>query len=287
MLNTKIFIDSGNPKDTREAIKVYSLLEGQTTNPSLVAKNPDLLKKLENGKQLDLTEEYKSIIIEINQILPKKSISIEVYADQLTTPEEIIEQALNFNKWVPNSFIKVPLTRSGILAAQQLIQLNININITLNFSLEQAYALHLACNKLLIEYGTEMYISPFIGRLDDNGESGIQTIINIQKLYKKLDSRIQVLAASIRSFESIQEVISNNIDIITIPPKFFTNELVVYLHPNQNYLKSENIDLNSFINETNNWEELNIQHNLTDSGLEKFANDWNKLANDWNKLSVL
>ena len=90
-LKTKIFLDSGNPVETREAIKLLGFLDGQTTNPSLIAKNPELQAKLSAGEKLsseDVNTFYKSVIEEIHSMIPDGSISIEVYADKNTSKEK-------------------------------------------------------------------------------------------------------------------------------------------------------------------------------------------------------
>ena len=92
-LNTKIFLDSGNPKETKDILQQMGFLDGQTTNPSLITQNPVLQEKLSRGVKLDtkeLFEEYKKIILEIKDIIPNGAISIEVYADLNTTSSEMI-----------------------------------------------------------------------------------------------------------------------------------------------------------------------------------------------------
>ncbi|HRP36581.1 MAG TPA: transaldolase family protein, partial [Candidatus Dojkabacteria bacterium] len=92
---TKLYLDSGNPQDTKNTIDLLGYLDGQTTNPSLVAQNPELGTKLTNGNRLtenELLEEYRKIIQDIKKIIPEGSISIEVYADLETKSEEMIRQ---------------------------------------------------------------------------------------------------------------------------------------------------------------------------------------------------
>src|SRR3990167_3042266 len=102
-LQTKIFLDSGDPAETREAIKLLGFLDGQTTNPSLIAKNPQTTgKKFSKQEILDF---YKKVVQEISGLIPDGSVSIEVYADGQTSSDEMLSQGREFFQWIPNAHI--------------------------------------------------------------------------------------------------------------------------------------------------------------------------------------
>jgi len=280
-LKTKIFLDSGNPVETREAIKLLGFLDGQTTNPSLIAKNPELQAKISAGEKLSSEEVnsfYKSVIEEIQVMIPDGSISIEVYADKNTNKEKMMEQARIMNTWIPNTHIKLPITEAGLLAEHDLLKEGIHINMTLCFSEEQATAVY------NISSGAkkgDVFVSPFIGRLDDKGQNGMGLIENIQKNYKKGDGHVELLAASIRSYEHFLACLVLEVDIITAPLKILEEwwkhdlELpgsdFVYDKKDLKDIEYKDIALDK------NFIDYNLQHELTDAGLEKFVSDWNSL----------
>src|SRR3990170_2732786 len=125
-LASKIFIDGGLPEETRAAselmLKKFSRpLDGQTTNPSLIAKN--LKSRMGNGQPGRLSqelalEEYKRIVKEMSSIIPKGSISIQVFADQETKTDEMLRQGRERTRWIPNASIKFPCSRPGLEAAE-------------------------------------------------------------------------------------------------------------------------------------------------------------------------
>ena len=122
-LTTGIFLDSGNPADTREFLELLGFLDGQTTNPTLVARNPDTARLLAaRGKtQSALIDLYKSFVREISEQIPKGSVSIEVYADESTTADAMFAQAQEMYGWIPNAHIKFPTTAAGLECAQRSI----------------------------------------------------------------------------------------------------------------------------------------------------------------------
>jgi len=280
-LKTKIFLDSGNPVETREAIKLLGFLDGQTTNPSLIAKNPELQAKISRGQKLSSEEVktfYRSVIEEIKVMVSDGSISIEVYADKNTSKEKIIEQAREMNKWIPNAHIKLPITEAGLLAEHDLLKERIRVNMTLCFSQEQAGAVY---NMSLGSKKGNVFLSPFIGRLDDKGQNGLSLIENIQKIYSKGDGHVEVLAASIRSYEHFLACLALEVDIITAPLKILEewwkrdleipSKDFVYNKKDLSNIPFEDVSLDkNFIN-------YNLQHDLTDAGLEKFVSDWDSL----------
>ena len=281
-LKTKIFLDSGNPVETREAVKLLGFLDGQTTNPSLIAKNPELQAKIaETGKLSndDINNFYKSVIEEIAVMIPDGSISIEVYADKNTDKEKMIEQAHMMNAWFKNAHIKLPITEAGLQAEHDLLKENIKVNMTLCFAEEQAAAVYNMSKEA--EKGN-VYVSPFIGRLDDKGENGMSLIKNIQKCFANGDGHVEVLAASIRNYEHFLACLALEVDIITAPLKileeWWKHDLEL---PGSNFVydKKELQDIEyKGVSLDKNFIDYNLQHDLTDAGLEKFASDWNNLT---------
>lgn len=272
--SSKIFIDGGVVAETSEAKKILGYLDGQTTNPSLIAKN---LSARLGGKKLSADEaldEYKRIVREINKIIPRGSISIQVFANGDTKAEEMLHQARARNKWIPNASIKFPCTYEGIKAAETAC-MEMPINLTLNFSQSQAAAVYEATKGAKFP----VFISPFVGRLDDRGENGMQVIENILKMYSSGDRHVQVLTASIRSIEHILYALSLKSNILTIPFKTFKEwaegnfklPITNYQYPSGN-LRPIPYDPNITLGKP--WQEYDLHHDLTDTGLQKFWDDW-------------
>ncbi|MFA7314875.1 MAG: transaldolase family protein [Candidatus Magasanikbacteria bacterium] len=279
-LKTKIFLDSGNPVETREALKLLGFLDGQTTNPSLIAKNPELQAKISAGQKLgseEINAFYKSVVEEIQVMIPEGSISIEVYADKNTTKEKMIEQAREMNKWIPNAHIKLPITEEGLLAEHDLLKEGIRINMTLCFSQEQAGAVY---NMSKGSNKGDVFLSPFIGRLDDKRQNGMSLIENIQKVYEKGDGHVEILAASIRSYEHFLACLALGVDIVTAPLKILEEWWKRDLELPENFVYDKKDLSNIFLEDVSldkNFIDYNLQHDLTDTGLEKFVSDWNML----------
>lgn len=277
---TRIFVDSGDPQDTQKALDILGQLDGQTTNPSLVAKNPDIKVKEGEMTEAQLLDAYKNIIQDIHAKIPQGDISIEVYADADSSAQSMIDQAHMFIEWIPNPYIKLPITPAGLEAAEILSREGVNINMTLCFSPEQALAVH---NVTKGAKKGQVVISPFIGRLDDIGICGISLVETISALYRDLDSHVDVLAASLRNIDHLYACLTMGVDIITSPLKHLVawNEAggalpdgYEYTHaPDSDLVKVEYTDTKEDIN----WHTIDIQHDLTDKGLQKFADDWNSL----------
>jgi len=266
-MTTKIFLDSGDPEETKLALSILGELDGQTTNPSLIAKNPEALGK--KFTKEEVYSFYKKVVGEISQLIPNGSVSVEVYADMTTPVEMILTQAREMNSWIPNAHIKLPIIKNGLIVAEQLVKEGINVNLTLCFSQQQAAAVYGATKRA--KKG-QVFISPFIGRLDDKGVNGLDLIKNILEMYKKGDGHVEVLAASTRNLYHHVSCINLKVDLITSPLSILkqwqeqkTAETVVTeLQP----LVFEEVDLNLA------WESYNLQHELTDAGLAKFCADW-------------
>ncbi|MBU1164388.1 transaldolase [Patescibacteria group bacterium] len=275
-LATKIFLDSGDPIETKKTLEILDFLDGQTTNPSLIAKNPQTAGK--KFSKEEIYEFYKKVVKEIALMIQQGSVSVEVYADKNTKAESMIVQGKEMFSWIPNAHIKLPTNTEGLKAAESLVQDGLRVNMTLVFSQEQAAAVHAAtkgANK------GDVFVSPFVGRLDDRGENGMDLIKNIIEMYKKADSHVEVLAASVRSLDHFMYSLQLGSDIITAPLKVYQewNEKGIKI-PDANYqylfknlipMPYHELDLSK------SWQEFNINHGLTDAGIEHFAKDWNNL----------
>jgi transaldolase len=281
-LKTKIFLDGGDPAETKEILNTLGFLDGQTTNPTLVSKNPKAADRLKKGEKFtgeEIMDFYKSIVSEISSLIPDGSVSIEVYADKNTTAEEMLKQAKEMNSWIPNAHIKFPTISAGLKAAEECIKMGINVNMTLVFTQEQAAAVYSATKGAS---KGQVFVSPFIGRLDDRAENGMDLIKNIIRMYKEGDGHVEVLTASVRSVEHYQAALSLGTDIITAPGKLIIDwkdiGLVVPRQGSYAYnakglktIEYKELDLER------NWSEFDINHELTEAGIEKFAADWNAL----------
>lgn len=205
------FIDTANIDEIRQAEEL-GILDGVTTNPSLVAKT---------GKPA------KEVLQEICSIV-SGPVSAEVLA---TDKEGIVKEAYELAKIADNIVIKVPLITDGLKAVKALSSEGIKTNVTLCFSATQA---------LMAAKAGATYISPFIGRLDDISQTGMQLIEEIVAIYNNYTWDTQVLVASIRHPIHVKEAAMLGADVATIPFSVFDKL---------------------------------IQHPLTDIGLEKFLND--------------
>ena len=210
--NMKIFLDTA---DTDVIKKHYEtgLIDGVTTNPTLMmksGKNPD-----------DVYQELKDLGL--------RDISMEVVGNA----DEMIEEGTRlFEKFGFCSTIKVPMTRDGLKACKVLSDKGIRVNVTLIFCAAQA---------VLATRAGAYYVSPFVGRLDDQSVAGLEVVRSISELYRIQGAPTQVLAASIRSVQRAVRSWYNGASVVTMPPKVF----------DQMY-----------------------DHILTDKGLEIFDKDW-------------
>ena len=216
-LKTRIFLDGGDPGETKDIIKRIGFIDGQTTNPSLIAKNPSAKKRMERGEKFTKTEIlhfYRGVVEELSSLLPWGSVSVEVYADASTPAQDMIDQAGEMFSWIPNAHIKFPTSREGLKAAEEAVRSGIRVNMTLCFTQEQSAAVYAATKGA--KKG-DVFISPFIGRLDDRGENGMDLIANIIQMYKNGDGHVEVLTASVRSMDHHLFALKLGSDIITAP----------------------------------------------------------------------
>lgn len=280
-LKTRIFLDGGDVEETRQAIKTLGFLDGQTTNPTLISKNPEARERLERGEKFrheELLDFYRHVVGQISQLIPQGSISVEVFSDPSTTSETMLAQGREMYSWIPNAHIKFPTATEGLKAASQAVREGMRVNMTLCFSQEQAAAVYAATRGA--KRG-DVFVSPFIGRLDDRGENGMDVIAHIIEMYKEGDGHVEVLTASVRKIEHIYCAIKLGSDIITSPFKVLKEWAEKDLQmPTEGYtyqpeglrpIPYRNIDL------SRDWRDYDISHDLTDKGMQRFSDDWNAL----------
>jgi transaldolase len=211
----KFFIDTGDVAEIREA-HAMGLVDGVTTNPSLVAKT---------GRK------YRDVVVEICEMI-NGPISAEVLT---TTYDEMMAEAREWHKVHKNVVVKLPLIPDGLKAVKTCAQEGIRTNVTLCFSPNQA---------LLAAKAGANYISPFIGRLDDISETGMEVVEKIVTIYNNYNFETEVLVASVRNPTHVVDAALLGADICTIP-------LSVMLQL--------------------------VKHPLTDVGLKKFVEDAKKI----------
>jgi transaldolase len=271
---SKIFLDSCDSLQTKKAIAVLKKLDGQTTNPTLLVKNPEVAKLTSGGKisLQALLDQYKIAVTQISNLIPNGSVSIEVYAQKDSTVEELVKQAEEFYQWIPNAHIKFPITKNGLLAAQDFVNNGGRVNMTLVFTQEQALAIHLATKNM--KKKGDVFVSPFVGRLDDIGIKGIDLISNIVRMYKEIDSKVEVLSASLRTISHLDSCIKAKTDIVTCPlpllEEYSQHKNITTTNDDLLEIPFKNLTAKSL-------EHVNIHHNLTDFGLERFVADWKNI----------
>lgn len=279
-LKTRIFLDSGDPAETRRSLELMGFLDGQTTNPTLVAKHPRAKERLEHGEKFseaEIYDFYRQVVGEISAIIPDGFVSIEVYAEAATTAAAMFAQGKKMYGWIPNAHIKYPVTAAGLEAAQDSVQAGLRVNMTLCFSQAQAAAVYAAT---VGAKPNGALVSPFAGRLDDLGEDGMTVIANIIKMYQDSDRHVEVLAASIRSLDHFMQSLALGADIITAP--FAVLEAWAKAgKPVPGAGFSYKTDLKPIpyqdLGLDQPWGAYDIKHELTDKGIERFSADWNAL----------
>lgn len=279
---TKILVDGGDPEESARVKKVLGFLDGQTTNPTLVARNPEVRQRIASGHKLspeEQNEEYKSIVQKISPLVGDAGVSIEVFADFDTTAEEMLKQGREMYSWIPNAYIKYPCTHEGLRAAQESVRSNMRVNMTLCFSQEQAAAVYSATK------GTKqpVYVSPFVGRLDDHGENGMDVVKNIKRMFERGDGHVHVLAASIRRLEHLLYTFALKAELVTVPANVLEQWAASGRKvPEQDFqyraVDGEGKELKSIpyreIDIDAPWETFDIRHELTTQGIKKFVADY-------------
>lgn len=210
----KFFLDTADVEEIKKGLE-WGMVDGITTNPTLIAKQ---------GKP------YLGTVQEIARLVPGP-VSGEVLATEF---DEIMEQGKRLSALAENVIVKVPLIPAGLRAVRALGELGIRTNVTLCFSAAQA---------LLAAKAGAAYISPFIGRLDDVGQEGMDLIGQVVSIYENYDFETEVLVASVRHPVHVVQAAMLGADVATLPFKVLEQ---LYNHP------------------------------LTDAGLDKFLSDWKK-----------
>ena len=209
------FVDTANIADIKEAHEL-GILAGVTTNPSLVAKEKDV--------------SFHDRLREITDVV-SGSVSAEVIS---LKAEEMIEEGKELAAIAPNITVKIPMTTDGLKAVKALTDLGIKTNVTLIFSANQA---------LLAARAGATYVSPFLGRLDDIGQNGLDLISEVKTIFDVHGLDTQIIAASIRHPQHVTEAALRGAHIGTMPLKVIKQQ---------------------------------TKHPLTDAGIEQFLADWNK-----------
>ena len=217
----KIFLDTASVEEIRKANDIIPL-DGVTTNPTLIMRE---------GK--DYVKTLKEITKIVDGLISAETVSLDA--------EGMVKEGKEFAKIHKNIVIKVSMTLEGMKACRLLTKSGIKVNTTLVFSANQAL--------LAAKAGTYL-VSPFLGRLDDIGQTGMELIQEIRQIYDNYGYKSQILAASIRSPIHVKEAALIGADIATIPFKVY---------------------------------ESMFKHALTDKGIKKFLDDWNKLQKDLKK----
>lgn len=210
----KLFLDTANVEQVAE-IAAWGILDGVTTNPSLVAKE---------GK------DFKETVLKMCGLVP--CVSAQVTG---TTADEMIAQGEEYASWHAHVVVKVPMTTEGLKAIKHFSSKGIKTNTTLVFSVEQAI--------LAAKAGATM-VSPFVGRLDDKGEDGMKVIEDIVTSFTHYGIKTEVLVASIRTVAHVHRSLLLGAHIGTMP-----------------YAVMQELP----------------KHELTDAGLKKFLDDWEKV----------
>ena len=273
---TKILVDGGDPEETLGVKKLIGFVDGQTTNPSLIAKSPEVMQLVESGHRLTEQEEaaeYRKIVQVISPLVGDAGVSIEVFADLNTTADEMLKQGREMNSWIPNAYIKYPCTTEGLKAAQRSVAEGIRVNITLCFSQQQAAAVYAATKGSR----APVYVSPFVGRLDDIGQNGVDLVRNIKRMFDRSDHHVLVLAASIRNLQHLLYAFHVSSELVTVPAKIlqqWANEGMPLpaddfaYKPVGSEIRYEELNLEQ------PWEQFDIEHELTRKGIEKFVSDY-------------
>lgn len=188
----QLFIDSADVTELRAAA-ASGLIDGVTTNPSLIAKS---------GRKM------KEAIAEICAIIPGP-VSAEAVA---TDVDGMLAEGRYLARIAPNVVVKLPLTENGLTACRALSDEGVKVNVTLCFSAVQA---------LLAAKAGAYFISPFIGRLDDKGVDGMELIREIRRIYDNYGYQTNILSASIRSADHVRLAALAGSDCATLPPKIF------------------------------------------------------------------
>ena len=210
----KLFLDTANLAQIKK-LNQMGIVDGITTNPTLVAREPG---------------EFEDIITAICKEV-KGDVSAEVVS---TNFDGMVSEAKHLSSIAPNVVVKIPIIPEGLRGTKAISGMGIRVNMTLVFSANQG---------LLAAKAGASFISPFIGRLDDIGQRGMELVEDLVKIRNNYNLKAEVLVGSIRHPQHVLEAAKVGADIVTMPPEVM---------------------------------EKMIQHPLTDSGLKRFLDDWEK-----------
>ncbi|HUK80197.1 MAG TPA: fructose-6-phosphate aldolase [Nitrososphaerales archaeon] len=210
----KLFLDTANLAQIKK-LNQMGIVDGITTNPSLVAKEPG---------------EFEEIITAICKEV-KGDVSAEVVS---TSFDGMVSEAKRLSSLAPNVVVKIPIVPEGLRATKAVSGMGIRVNMTLVFSANQG---------LLAAKAGASFVSPFIGRLDDIGQRGMELVEDLVRIRDNYRLKTEVLVGSIRHPQHVLEAAKVGADIATMPPEVM---------------------------------EKMMQHPLTDSGLKRFLDDWEK-----------
>lgn len=211
----KFFLDTANIDEIKR-VSALGLVDGVTTNPTIISRE---------GR--DFEEVIKEICLIVEGPVSAEVISLEA--------DGMVEEAEKLAKWAPNVVVKIPMTEEGLKATARLKEKGIKTNVTLIFSVAQG---------LMAAKAGATYISPFVGRIDDMGNDGIQLIADLRQVLDTFGLESEIIAASIRTINHVQDVALAGAHIATIPGSIFPK---LWSHP------------------------------LTDKGIEAFLKDWEAL----------
>lgn len=273
---SKILVDGGDPEETLRIKSLLGFVDGQTTNPSLIAKNPEVRRIVASGRALTEQEEaaeYRKIVRTISPLVGDAGVSIEVFADLDSTADQMLKQGREMFTWIPNAYIKYPCTAEGLKAAHRSVAEGIRVNMTLCFSQQQAAAVYTATKGSR----APVYVSPFMGRLDDIGLNGVDLLKNIRRMFDDSDRHVWILAASTRTLQHLLYAFHIGAELVTVPAKVLEQWVAHGMPlPDGNFSYStvgkeipyESLDL------SHPWESFNIAHDLTVKGIRKFVADY-------------
>jgi len=197
----------------------------------------------------------------------------EVFTDLDTRADQMLSQGRHMSTWIPNAYIKYPCTPEGLEAAERSVAEGIRVNITLCFSQEQAAAVYAATRGSR----SSVYVSPFVGRLDDIGQNGMDLLENIQRMYASGDGHVLVLAASIRNLQQLLRCFQLGVDLVTVPANVLMEWVAVGSpQPDESFaykptgvpIEYRQLHLNQ------PWQRFDIGHELTTKGIRKFVEDY-------------
>src|SRR5699024_4496094 len=216
MLKLQFFLNTANIEEIKR-IHRLGLVDGITTNPSLIAKE---------------NRDFKEVVQEICEIVDGP-VSAEVIG---LTVEKMLQEARDIAQWASNVVVKIPMTEAGLEAVKKLSEEGIKTNVTLIFSVAQG---------LMAAKAGASYISPFVGRVDDMGEDGLELVQNLKQTMNNYQFETEIITASIRNIGHLEKAAVSGADIATIPGSILPK---LWSHP------------------------------LTDKGIDQFLEDWKSMS---------